>query len=126
MPARPWSGCWRAVKCAVSGAWRYPFTIGNSRGATMHRITTHSAFAALREVKDQHFVELFKHGSLSIEIYQPKGVDKQKPHTRDEVYVVISGKGFFVNGAERHAFEPGEVLFVKAGVEPRFESFRED
>ncbi|HEY3858716.1 MAG TPA: cupin domain-containing protein [Gammaproteobacteria bacterium] len=92
----------------------------------MHRITTHSAFAALREVKDQHFVELFKHGSLSIEIYQPKGIDKQKPHTRDEVYVVISGKGFFVNGAERRPFEPGEVLFVSAGVEHRFESFRED
>ena len=62
----------------------------------MYRITTHSAFAALREVKDKNFTELFKHGTLSIEIYQPKGVDKQKPHTRDEVYVVISGKGFFV------------------------------
>jgi mannose-6-phosphate isomerase-like protein (cupin superfamily) len=92
----------------------------------MHRITTHTAFAALREAKGQAFAELFKHGSLRIEIYQPKGVDKQTPHTRDEVYVVIAGKGFFVKGTERHPFEPGEVLFVPAGMEHRFESFRED
>ena len=39
----------------------------------MQRITTHSAFAALREAKDQTFTELFKHGSLTVEIYQPKG-----------------------------------------------------
>jgi len=92
----------------------------------MHRITSHTAFAALREAKDKTSTELLKHGSMSVEIYQPKGVDKQKPHTRDEVYVVIAGKGFFVKGDQRHPFEPGEVLFVPAGVEHRFESFRED
>ena len=90
------------------------------------RLTPQAALEALNGLKDKSFIELFKHGSLAIEIYQPKDTDKQKPHTRDEVYVVLSGEGFFVNGAERRPFEPGEVLFVPAGVVHRFEEFSED
>lgn len=69
---------------------------------------------------------LFAHGSLEVEIYRPRGVDLQKPHTRDEVYVVISGTGVFVNAGRRRRFEPGEVLFVPAGAEHRFEGFSDD
>lgn len=92
----------------------------------MQRYTPDSALTSLHALKDKTFVELFKHGSLSIEIYQPKGTDLQKPHTRDEVYVVVSGRGYFVNGQTRQAFEPGELLFVPAGVAHRFEEFSED
>lgn len=35
----------------------------------------------------------------------------------------MSGTGIFLNGAERHPFGPGDVLFVPAGVERRFEDF---
>src|SRR3712207_8780767 len=45
---------------------------------------------------------------------------------RSELYVVVSGSGRFVNGGERHAFGPGDVLFVPAGVVHRFEEFTED
>lgn len=90
------------------------------------RLTVDSAQAALAALKDKTFVELFKHGSLVVEIYKPIGVDRQKPHTRDEVYVVISGKGVFLNGGERRPFEAGEVLFVPAHAEHRFEEFSED
>jgi len=72
------------------------------------------------------FAKLFAHGSLSVEIYQPKEVDLQQPHTRDEVYVIISGKGEFINGAKRMTFAPGDFLFVPAGVTHRFENFSED
>ena len=73
------------------------------------RLTIDLARTALDALKDKTFVELFKHGSLVVEIYRPKdGVDRQRPHTRDEVYVVISGSGYFVNGAERRPFEAGE------------------
>jgi mannose-6-phosphate isomerase-like protein (cupin superfamily) len=72
------------------------------------------------------FVELFQHGSLSVELYRPKGQDLQKPHTRDEVYVVISGSGYFMNGGERRPFGPGELLFVPASAVHRFEEFSED
>ncbi|WP_309719277.1 cupin domain-containing protein [Armatimonas sp.] len=72
------------------------------------------------------FLEVFTHGSLSVEIYKPVGVDLQTPHSRDEVYVVIAGTGFFVNGDSRKPFVPGEFLFVPAGVAHRFEEFSDD
>lgn len=69
---------------------------------------------------------LFEHGSLEIEVYAPEGHDPQQPHTRDEIYVVISGEGYFLNGGERHPFKPGDLLFVPAGVVHRFEDFSDD
>lgn len=74
----------------------------------------------------QRFAVALERGSLSIELYAPRGSDPQQPHTRDEVYVVVSGRGEFVNGSERHAFAPGDLLFVPAGVEHRFEQFSDD
>lgn len=72
------------------------------------------------------FATLFRHGSLEVEFYRPDGVDRQTPHTRDEVYVVASGSGTFLNDGVRRPVEPGEVLFVPAGVEHRFEDFTDD
>jgi mannose-6-phosphate isomerase-like protein (cupin superfamily) len=66
------------------------------------------------------------HGSLIVEYYAPHGTDSQTAHTRDEVYIVIAGRGWFVNGPERHPFGPGDVLFVPAGVVHRFEEFTDD
>lgn len=74
----------------------------------------------------QLFIELFKHGTLSIEIYKPDRVDLQQPHTRDEVYIVIQGSGEFVNGEVYTNFAAGDFLFVPAGVEHRFFNFTED
>jgi mannose-6-phosphate isomerase-like protein (cupin superfamily) len=74
----------------------------------------------------QRFAVALERGSLSIELYAPRGSDLQQPHTRDEVYVVVSGRGEFVNGSERHAFATGDLLFVAAGVEHRFEQFTDD
>lgn len=42
------------------------------------------------------------------------------------MYVVISGYGYFTKGEVRHPFQAGEVLFVPAGTEHRFEDFGED
>jgi mannose-6-phosphate isomerase-like protein (cupin superfamily) len=86
-------------------------------------VTQESALAML---SDAPFAEVFAHGSLSVEIYKPIKVDNQQPHTRDEVYVVISGSGWFVNGDTRQRFVPGEFLFVPAGVVHRFEDFTDD
>lgn len=74
----------------------------------------------------KEFIELFNHGSLSVEIYSPNKVDKQTPHTRDEVYVIVSGSGEFQLADERTDFSPGDVLFVPAGEEHRFENFTND
>ncbi len=91
----------------------------------MKRLTINHALQELGKVEPS-FVELFKHGSLVIEYYQPEKLDPQQPHTRDEVYVIASGSGYFVNGDQRHEFETGEVLFVPAEVVHRFEGFTED
>ncbi|HET6863395.1 MAG TPA: cupin domain-containing protein, partial [Pyrinomonadaceae bacterium] len=69
---------------------------------------------------------IFKHGSLLVEIYAPRGTDPQKPHTRDEVYVVVNGTGEFVCGESRQNFAPSDILFAAAGVIHRFENFTED
>jgi len=67
-----------------------------------------------------------RHVISSGRYYAPRGTDPQAPHTRDEVYVVTSGRGWFVRGDERVPFEPGDALFVAAGVEHRFEDFTDD
>lgn len=94
--------------------------------AASDRMTITNGHASLRDVAGAKFVTLFRHGSLEVEFYKPDRVDHQQPHSRDELYVVASGTGLFVNGDERHPFEPGEVLFVPAGVEHRFVEFTDD
>lgn len=89
------------------------------------RLTVDAARAALATVSEP-FAVLLRHGSLQVEIYRPLGTDRQTPHRRDELYVVIAGRGLFVCGGARQPFEAGEVLFVPAGVEHRFEEFSED
>lgn len=69
---------------------------------------------------------LLEHGSLEVRYYAPRGSDPQTPHSRDELYVVASGRGWFVRGDQRVPFEAGDALFVAAGVEHRFEDFSDD
>ncbi|MEM7359373.1 MAG: cupin domain-containing protein [Pseudomonadota bacterium] len=91
----------------------------------MSRLTINNALALLEDAPDA-FVELLEHGSMSVELYKPAGTDPQQPHDQDELYVIASGNGYFLNGDDRHPFEAGEVLFVRAGVYHRFEDFSED
>jgi len=72
------------------------------------------------------FVELFRHGTLSIEVYMPPKIDEQKPHDRDEIYIIISGHGDFFSGNEVHRFRTGDLFFVPAGEPHHFEHFSED
>lgn len=90
------------------------------------QITVSEALEALREREGKIFAELFRHGSMSVEIYRPDGSDLQQPHARDEIYVIISGRGVFQNGSIQHPFGAGDVLFVPAGVEHRFLEFSAD
>jgi mannose-6-phosphate isomerase-like protein (cupin superfamily) len=93
-----------------------------------HRWTVDEAAARLpAQVAGQlRFVTMFERGTLSLELYAPRGRDDQEPHGQDELYVVVSGHGEFVNGGERHPFRAGDVIFVPAGVEHRFERFSDD
>lgn len=68
----------------------------------------------------------FRRGTLDVELYAPRGEDPQSPHDRDELYVVVRGRGQFVCGRTRGPFGPGDLLFVPANVEHRFEDFSDD
>jgi mannose-6-phosphate isomerase-like protein (cupin superfamily) len=74
----------------------------------------------------QRWAALFQHGTLEVEIYAPRGTDPQNPHKKDEVYVVAHGMGEFVCGGERTKFAAGDLLFVPAGENHRFENFSDD
>jgi mannose-6-phosphate isomerase-like protein (cupin superfamily) len=97
-------------------------------GATLgrRRATVAEAMDLLPGPGGERFAKVLGHGSMEVEIYAPRGTDPQTPHARDELYVVAHGSGEFVNGPERHPFGTGDVLFVLAGVEHRFEDFTDD
>ena len=90
------------------------------------RISIKEAIARLPGPDGKRFATVLEHGTLSVEIYAPRGVDPQQPHTRDEAYIVFQGSGEFINGESRIAFEPGDFLFVPAGIEHRFVNFTDD
>ena len=69
---------------------------------------------------------LMEHGSMKLRYYAPPGTDAQTPHDQDELYGIASGRGTFFVGGQRVPFGPGDVLFVAAQVEHRFESFSDD
>ena len=89
------------------------------------KINAQKALKTLSETTSP-FRSVFEHGTLSVEVYKPKKIDLQKPHTRDEVYIIIAGSGEFLNNGIRTNFSSGDFLFVPAGIEHRFENFTSD
>lgn len=90
------------------------------------RLSPDEALDRIPDPEGRRFATLFQHGTLEVEIYAPRGSDDQTPHTRDEVYVVVQGRGYFRYGGKVEPFGPGDLLFVPAGVEHRFEDFSDD
>ncbi len=95
-------------------------------GSRYHRHATADQGRDWPLAPDNLAAHVLAHGTMLVEYYAPRGVDTQKPHTRDELYVVIGGTGWFVNGPERHQIGPNDVLFVPAGEAHRFEDFSDD
>lgn len=89
-------------------------------------VSVAEALAQLAGQPGALFLKVMEHGSMSVEIYRPVKTDPQTPHLQDELYVVISGSGEFVNNGNRTAFQQGHVLFAPAGTEHRFENFTDD
>jgi len=91
------------------------------------RVSLSDALDAIGRVKSElPSATVFEHGSLQVKMYRPGTEDLQKPHARDEVYFVVNGSGWFVNGSDRHPFQTGDMLFVPAGVAHRFEQYSDD
>ncbi len=90
-------------------------------------LTASEAYSRLPQTADPlRFVELIKRKGVSIEYYSPQGVDVQTPHDRDEIYVIVAGKGIFMNGNAAQPFGVGDLLFVPANQNHRFVEFTPD
>lgn len=90
------------------------------------RYTVEKALQLVAASEDKAYGVLLEHGSLELGYYKPGRIDPQQPHSQDEIYIIQSGTGMFVLDDERQPFEPGEALFVPAGVVHRFEEFTDD
>ena len=99
---------------------------GDAPSAPSAHIKLGDAIARVAVASPSRSVGLFRHGSLLVKYYAPRGTDPQMPHTQDEIYVVAQGRGIFFDGTARQPFEPGDLLFAAAGVGHRFEAFSDD
>jgi len=77
-------------------------------------------------VSGARYVEPTTHGTMRLGLYGPRTHDPQQPHDQDELYIVQKGTGTFWCEGRARSFGPGDVLFVAAGVEHRFEGFTDD
>ncbi len=82
--------------------------------------------AALPAPDGSRLAPVFDRGDVSVELYAPRGRDEQRPHERDELYLVVAGAGNFRCAETRVAFTAGDLLFVPAGMEHRFEDFGDE
>src|SRR4051812_42282760 len=72
--------------------------------------------------------EFLRVPSMSMGIYQlaAGATDAQQPHTEDEAYYIVSGRGKFRCGGEDRAVQAGSILFVERNIEHRFVDVTED
>ncbi len=84
--------------------------------------------AARRASSGNPYLEFITVPDLSIGLYvlaagQP---DLQLPHTEDEAYYVISGRGRITVGDEVRDVRAGSIVFVAATIPHRFHDITED
>lgn len=68
------------------------------------------------------WLEFLHSADLSVGLYVlgAGATDLQSPHTEDEVYWIVSGRGWITVGEEARAVRAGSVVFVAATVPHRF------
>ncbi|MGA8303194.1 MAG: cupin domain-containing protein [Thermoplasmata archaeon] len=64
--------------------------------------------------------------SAGVYVLAAGAVDRQTPHTEDEIYYVVRGHARFRKGDVETVAGPGAVLFVPAHEEHRFHSITEE
>ena len=81
-----------------------------------------------RAASGRLYHEFIRTHDLSVGIYvlAAGATDPQGPHTEDEVYYVISGRGRISVGGEDQAVGPGSTIFVATGVPHTFHDITED
>jgi mannose-6-phosphate isomerase-like protein (cupin superfamily) len=64
--------------------------------------------------------------SMGLYVLPAGGADPQSPHTEDEVYYVLSGKGQIKVADEDRAVQAGSIVYVAKNVEHKFHSIEEE
>jgi mannose-6-phosphate isomerase-like protein (cupin superfamily) len=87
-----------------------------------------SELTAERARSQKAYFEFLRVPALSLGVYflPVGGTDPQRPHSQDEVYYVVSGRGTVRVAGEDRTVGPGALVFVAAGVEHRFHTITED
>jgi mannose-6-phosphate isomerase-like protein (cupin superfamily) len=82
---------------------------------------------AKHEACGGRYLEFLRVPALSMGLYvlPAGGTDPQRPHSEDELYYVVSGRGRIQVGDEDRAVAAGTLLLVPAGVEHRFHEILE-
>ena len=82
---------------------------------------------AERATEGRLYREFLRVPDLSGGLYvlEAGGTDPQSPHTEDELYYVIAGRGSITVGDERRPVQAGSLIFVPASVPHRFEGITE-
>ncbi len=82
---------------------------------------------AREEASGGPYLEFLRVPDLSVGLYvlEAGGVDRQSPHTEDEAYFVMSGRGRLRMGDQDVSVGPGTTAFVAAGIEHRFHDIEE-
>jgi quercetin dioxygenase-like cupin family protein len=86
-----------------------------------------SDLESARSASGRAYHEFKRVPDLSAGIYtlEAGATDPQQPHTEDELYYVVTGRGVVTVGAEVRPVVPGSVVFVAAGVPHRFHDIAE-
>lgn len=83
---------------------------------------------SLRDASGKLYLEFLNVPDLSMGLYvlPANGVDSQSPHTEDEVYYVVSGKGKIKVADEDRDVGAGSIVYVAKNVEHKFHSVEEE
>jgi mannose-6-phosphate isomerase-like protein (cupin superfamily) len=73
-----------------------------------------------------HAASLLQRATLNVKLSQPVPPNQQTPHAQDELYIIVRGSGVLFHDGKRDRVEAGDLMFVAAGTEHRFEDFTED
>ena len=93
--------------------------------------TERSRVISLAEVqagvpRGERSVHVWQRGPVDVAFALPVPPKKQTPHTQDEIYVIVRGRGVLMHDGKRDQFETGDILFVAAGIDHQFEDVTED
>ncbi len=93
------------------------------------RATDASVDAARAELvkSGERYRQILNSPGLSTGVYilEAGTEDRQRPHERDEVYYVLSGRALLVSGPDTLEATPGRALFVPARLTHRFVDIQE-